>query len=356
MSTPFDPQPCDGGGGGTAGNDTELEILCDANGTPFLRQYLYSPLGAFLGAVDTALDGLTPFVPVAPVGDCFATGGGGTVPTPAQLRNQDSFILCDDNGTQFIRWFVRDGAGAVQSTNDTTLNGSTPFAPVAPVGLCPSAITGTVTLDEPVTVDGNVGVTGTVGITGPVSVTGGPVSVTGSVGITGQPIATTTTITGQPISVTGTVGISGQPLSVTISGQPISVTGTVGISGPVTVTGSVTIAGQPVAVTISGQPIAVTGTVSANATLVTPVVSAQHFDVLPGGPWTPAGQVAGTLTSLSYTVLSGTATVVDSNGTSIATIPTGYSATWDNGIEGTLTGPQSIASVGGRVLVVWSEK
>lgn len=342
MSTPFDPQPCTdgGGGGGTAGDDTELEILCDATPTPFLRQYLYSPTGTLLGTSDTELDGTTPFVPVEPVSSCQASGGG-TVPTPAQLRNEAAFILCDATPTRFVRTYVRDGAGVLTATVDSTLAGA-PFVPVAPVTVCME----TVSVSGPVTVNGNVGITGQ-----PISVDidGQPVSVTGAVSIAGQPVAVT--ISGQPVSVTGNVGITGQPISVT--GGPVSVTGTVGVTGPVTVTGNVGITGQPISVTgavsITGQPVAVTNTP------VTPTVTAQHFEATPGTPWTPAS-LGGTCTSLTYTVLTGTANVVDSNGTSITGLPAGYSATWDNTTEGTLTPPSAITSVGGRVIVHWTEK
>lgn len=87
----------------------------------------------------------------------------------------------------------------------------------------------------------------------------------------------------------------------------------------------------------------------------TPAISADHFNALPGTPWTPAAIPAGRrLTSVTYTVLSGTATVVDAVGaTSIAAIPAGYTATWSvaNDLE-TLTPPVSITSVGGSVIVL----
>jgi hypothetical protein len=88
------------------------------------------------------------------------------------------------------------------------------------------------------------------------------------------------------------------------------------------------------------------------------VVRAHHADVIPGAPWVPASGIpfGFTLTGLSYTVISGTATVVDQDGTSIANIPAGFSSSWEAGSpnDGTLLPVTSITSVGGRILVTMS--
>lgn len=76
--------------------------------------------------------------------------------------------------------------------------------------------------------------------------------------------------------------------------------------------------------------------------------------------WTPGADVVGTLASVTYTVLSGTATVTDQDGTVAAGLPPGLSVTWnaDNdgsgGSGGTLSGPQSIDAVGGQTYVHWT--
>lgn len=84
---------------------------------------------------------------------------------------------------------------------------------------------------------------------------------------------------------------------------------------------------------------------------------AQHLNVTPGAPWTPAAVTVGrTLTAVTYTVITGTATVADSNGTAVSAIPAGFSATWGNDRERAVTPPSSIAAdVGGRVIVHWTE-
>lgn len=108
---------------------------------------------------------------------------------------------------------------------------------------------------------------------------------------------------------------------------------------------------------LTGAPYAPVGTVKDCGTTppATPAIS-QHFDVLPGTPWTPA-LVAGTLTSVTYTVWVGTATVTDSNGTVVAGIPQGHSSTWQHDLENAIVGPTSIdADPGSRVYVNWTEK
>lgn len=94
-------------------------------------------------------------------------------------------------------------------------------------------------------------------------------------------------------------------------------------------------------------------------TFPTPVVvpvEAHHQLLAAAGSWTPPP--GGGLLSLTYTVLSGTATVVDSDGTSAGPLPAGLSASW--GVEAdadTLTGPQSItAGAGSSVYVHWTER
>lgn len=100
--------------------------------------------------------------------------------------------------------------------------------------------------------------------------------------------------------------------------------------------------------TLAGAPYVTVGTVATCAATGT-VIEAHHQDVTPGSPWTPPlGEI---VTSVSFTVLEGTASVTDSDGTAITGIPTGVSATWNNGVELTLVPPSQIASVGGRVYV-----
>lgn len=88
-------------------------------------------------------------------------------------------------------------------------------------------------------------------------------------------------------------------------------------------------------------------------------VRAQHVLLAAGQSW-PAtgGPVVGALVSVSFTVLTGTASVTDSNGTAAAGLPVGASATWSaEPSQSTLTGPQAItAAAASSVYVNWTER
>jgi hypothetical protein len=69
--------------------------------------------------------------------------------------------------------------------------------------------------------------------------------------------------------------------------------------------------------------------------------------------------VAGNLTSITYTVITGVADVTDSAATLIAGIPAGYSATWEHDLEGTVSNPPAsiiAPGAGDRVIVNWTER
>lgn len=114
-----------------AGRDDELQILCDANGTRFLRRYVYDTSnGNLVTIVNTTLDGNTAFAPVGAVGICSTP-----VTTDFDFL---ATVLCDGNGTQFIQRLTFNSAtGAVTATTNTTLTGAA-FAPVGAVSLCTS--------------------------------------------------------------------------------------------------------------------------------------------------------------------------------------------------------------------------
>ena len=83
-------------GGGAAGDDSELEILCDSGTSPstrFLRRYLYDSSGTFLGSLDTELDGTTAYAPIGTVGACPEAG-----PVPVDMC--DTFVQQDLWATQ----------------------------------------------------------------------------------------------------------------------------------------------------------------------------------------------------------------------------------------------------------------
>ena len=86
-------------------------------------------------------------------------------------------------------------------------------------------------------------------------------------------------------------------------------------------------------------------------------LSAQHRLVGDAdAAWTPGADVVGTLVSVTYTVITGTANVLDANGTAANALPAGVTATWSVEDDNTLTGPQSIDAVGGLTLVHWLQR
>jgi hypothetical protein len=115
--------------GTCSGTDAESLILCDSAPTPvrFLRTYRYTAAGAVAGFTDTTLAG-APFTPTGAVGVCATA-----------VTNDTDFVeevLCDSNGTSFIRLFRFNSAtGVLISTTNTTLAGAA-FTPVGAVGLC----------------------------------------------------------------------------------------------------------------------------------------------------------------------------------------------------------------------------
>ncbi len=120
------------------GRDAENQILCDSAGTRFLRTYAYGTSGNILTVTDTTLAGAA-FTPVGAVGVCAVT-----TTTDFDFTEE---ILCDANGTSFIRRFTFNSTtGAVTATVNLTLAGGA-FTPVGAVGLC-STCCPTVVADE----------------------------------------------------------------------------------------------------------------------------------------------------------------------------------------------------------------
>lgn len=74
-------------------------------------------------------------------------------------------------------------------------------------------------------------------------------------------------------------------------------------------------------------------------------------------PWTPGADVAGTLTSLTVTGVSGLWDMVDSNGTVLTGLPVGLTLTWEAEDDNTLTGPQSVTPQPGATVVAhWTQR
>lgn len=85
-------------------------------------------------------------------------------------------------------------------------------------------------------------------------------------------------------------------------------------------------------------------------------LTAQARLLTAGQSWTPGTDVVGTLTAVSFSTITGTTTLTDANGTVSAALPPGLSGSWSVADADTLTGPQSIAAVGGNTWVTWTQR
>ncbi len=73
--------------------------------------------------------------------------------------------------------------------------------------------------------------------------------------------------------------------------------------------------------------------------------------------WTPAGDVVGTLTSITFTVLTGTVDLVDESGTVLSNLPAGVTMSWSVDDGNTLIGPDSItADAASSAVVHWTQR
>lgn len=321
-----DPYVVQGLVGDCAQSETsgESQILCDSNGTQFLRVYRINADENVFGATDYTLDG-APFNPVGAVGLCGDTAVSDT-------RDPEILLLCDANGTRFLRKYTYDGeTGAFVGITSTTLDGNTAFAPVGAVGVCTQTVATDLDFAEEILCDANNvqfirrftfnSTTGAVTATANLTLAGLAYVPVGAVGLCS---ACCPAVIGEGCVSTG-------------SGRYVAIRNT---DGSVSLFDAVT--GAAVAavniITCPGS------TLTAQARLVGDADAA----------WTPGADVVGTLTSVTFTVLTGTATLTDQSGTVLAALPVGYTATWSVGDDGTLQGPLSIDAIGGNTVVHWT--
>lgn len=93
-----------------------------------------------------------------------------------------------------------------------------------------------------------------------------------------------------------------------------------------------------------------------NIDIPTYTLTAQAKLLGAAGSWTPA-DVTGVLTSLSFTVLSGTVDLVDESGTALNNLPAGVTMGWSVSDGDTLTGPVSItADTASSAIVSWTQR
>ncbi|MFC7791414.1 hypothetical protein [Streptomyces cinereoruber] len=115
----------------------DVQAVTDC-GRSFLRTVCRDDDGAVVSQTDT-LDGVAAYAPVGAVQPCSGPESNCGSGSSSDCRDCEQFILCDTVGavsTAFVRTVCRDCAGAVISTLDTALDGSSPYSVGGTVGVC----------------------------------------------------------------------------------------------------------------------------------------------------------------------------------------------------------------------------
>ena len=370
--------------------DEEILVLCDATPTRFLRRYNYdTATGTLVGIVNTTLDGSTPFVPVGAVGIC-------TTPVATDFDFTEE-VLCDVNAgvpTAFIRRFTfNSSTGVVTATTDLTLAGAA-YAVTGTVGICSGLDSESFVLCDSAAVPNRFlrtyryTATGTVAGFSDTTLAGAPFVPTGAVGICTTPVATDFDFTEEILcdangtafirrfTFNSSTGVVTATTNLTLAGVAFTPVGAVGICSnccPVVVGEGCTNVGSGhyTAIRATNGTISLIDSVSGVAVAAGSIIICPADTVIPSSvtlnsqgrlvgdvdaAWTPGADVVGTLTSVTMTVLSGTATVTDQSGTVLAGLPAGYTGTWTSEDHSTLLGPQSIDAIGGNTVVIWTQK
>ncbi|MFD9903919.1 hypothetical protein [Streptomyces sp. NPDC059063] len=330
--TPYVPVGPVGACGGSAGSVAEF-VLCDVNAgvaTPFIRKLIQDADGAVTATVNLTLAG-APYTPTGTVGVCSPTGG----------RDEEILVLCDSASptpNRFLRRYNYDAAtGALIGIVNTTLDGSTAFAPVGAVGVCAQTVQSDTDFVEEVLCDGN----GTAFI-----------RLFRFNSATGTLISTTnTTLAGAAFSPVGTVGICSD-CCPTVIGEGCTNTGSGFYTAIRSPSGSITLIDS-----VSGAAVTAANIVTCPSDDVVKTLTAQARTLTNATPWTPGGDVTGTLTSLTVTGTSGLWDLVDANGTALTGLPAGLSLTWNADDDNTLTGPTSVTPQPGSTVVAhWTQR
>jgi hypothetical protein len=271
---------------GGAQFDVEQECFRDFADVFFYRSYVYTDGSGIPTVIGDFLQDGTPYVPVVGPGFPRLCADGPII------YDQEEEILCDSNGTQFLRrytWRETDQGVLNPTVSDYDLDGN-PFVPVGPVGVCPASAFDT------------------------------------------EGICYTLTSTGATIHTGWARHDDSLP--------PPGIAFFTNLGVPI----------NPLADGFTQVPCA--------AIAVPVTVNAQHRLIGDAdAPWTVGADVVGTLVSVAYTILSGSATVTDQSGTVAAGLPAGLSVSWSAEPDAdTLLGPASIDAIGGQVYVHWTQR
>lgn len=328
MSIPFDPQPCaDGGGGGGNGNSIQNLILCDLDpeGSILgvaLAVYEYDENGNPVGP-PTFVDPVTglPYVvqgtlSICPGSECCpvvvgsgCTNVGSGFYTSIQATDGTVTFIDSVNGTPVLL------ANIIACPNETVVpsltvvgNGCTNVGSNLYTALRSSA--GVVTFID--------------------SVTGAAVLQANIVACPTSPVVAASYVVGNGCTNVG----SGFYTAIRSS------------AGVVTYIDSV-----------SGAAVIGANIIPCPGDNVVKTLTSQARQLTNATPWTPGGDVAGTLTSLTVTGVSGLWDMVDQNGTVLTGLPAGLSLTWSVSDDNTLTGPTSVTpQSGASVIANWTQR
>lgn len=368
----------------TGARDTEVTTLCDlagGNSVPFLRRQTFDETGAVVATVDTTPGG-APYVVLGPVAACTA------IDTEPQ-------VLCDVSAggvvTPFLRRYSYAASGLLVGTNDTTLNGSTGYTVTGTVGACPQRDTESVILCDSAVTPNRFIRTYTYGATGAVTgftdatLAGGAFTPTGAVGVCATTVQTDTDFVEEVLCdsngtafirlfrFNSTTGALISTTNTTLAGGAFTPVGAVGLCSdccPAVVGNGCTNTGSGfyTAIRLTNGTISLVDSVTGATVLQANIVACASDDVVKtltaqarvltnATPWTPGGDVAGTLTSLTVTGTDGLWDMVDANGTALTGLPAGLTLTWSAEDDNTLTGPTSVTPQSGATVVAnWTQR
>ncbi|MFC8465998.1 hypothetical protein [Streptomyces sp. NPDC057250] len=310
--------------------EQDIVELCDVNAgvsTPFIRDFRRDENGAVTGFTNYTLAG-APYVPTGTVGVC----------QPVARVDAESQILCDSAATpnRFVRTYTYTAAGAVAGFTDTTLAGA-PFVPTGAVGVCAQTIQTDTDFVEEVLCDSQG--TAFIRLFRFNSTTGALIS------------TTNTTLAGGAFAPVGTVGVCSE-CCPNVVGEGCTNTGSGRYTAIRATNGTITLIDS-----VSGATVLAANIVPCPGDDTVVTLTAQARTLTNATPWTPGGDVAGTLTSLTVTGTSGLWDLVDANGTTLTGLPAGLTLTWNAEDNNQLTGPTSVTPQAGATVVAnWTQR
>lgn len=302
---------------GNAANSSQAAVLrdCDTGETTLVDL-----------ATGTDLDPL-----VISIVDC-----PGAAAPAGSTQDSEVLVLCDATPTRFLRRINTDPTGTVVSVVNTTLDGTTAFAPVGAVGICTTPVATDFDFAQLTLCDANGtqfirrhtfnSTTGVVTATTNVTLAGAAFAPVGTVGLCSDCCPA---VIGSGCTNTG----SGFYTAIRAANGTISLIDSV--------SGAAVTAGQIVACPGDDTPVA---------------LRAQALQLTNAAPWTPAF-VSGTLTSLTVTGLAGLWNMTDSNGTALTGLPAGLTLTWTAEDNNSVVPPTDVTpQAGATAVAVWTER